>query len=165
MREAELVYRLYEDGYTEGNNPVAFVTHLHVVRGAKGAVSFSYVFPADPAAARASLHTNDPWLQDWISSPQGRGVDYHSPIPLHDWQTNSQSQCLALGKGPCYGDGSGLRAVQWLEEFQTYGTEWLVPALGDFYHEVFYDMGEKTIENLGFGETMQLLGDMFRGAG
>lgn len=160
-----MVYGFHETGYTEGHKPVTTTVHLHYLRGEKGAVSFEYRFMADPAAAAESLREELHWLLE----PMGSGVNWHSPVPLRDYQKEGGAlsglpvgECLALGSGPCYADGSSSRAEVWLLMLQTHGMEWLRQRLVSYYEEVFYDQAHydsyaEEVADMDFGEALTAL--------
>lgn len=70
-----------------------------------------------------------------LNLPMGFDVDYHSPTPQYEGQTPVKD-CHIL-QGDCYCDGSALRADEWAKKLVLLGTEWLWPALEEYYHEMF----------------------------
>lgn len=159
-REVELVYRVIDREYTEGKVPTASITRLHGLVGSKGAVSLQYSFLKDPIAARASWGQEGDRVLDLIAL-MPMGVDTHALAP--QYEGHSSMPCKLIG-GVCYPDGSGLRAIKVLEEFQSYGEEWLRGWLEAEYHIAFYPQeygdlvpDDEVLERLGFGQMMDML--------
>ena len=120
-------YRRHESGKNYGISDALIQFNLI---GPKGAVHFIF---------ETGWYTND--LQKHVASfgltektfqPSGRDLGYHSPIPMYEGQDIAQENCQVLN-GPCYSDGSGLRAAKWLPNFISGGTEWLWPQLEEEY--------------------------------
>lgn len=113
-------------------------THRFYLAGASGTVQFVYwLYAADN---RMTEILDRRW--------QGVDVGYHSPVPRYPEQMQQLPDgeaCEALRgplKGrPCFYDGSGLRAEEWLERLvQPDGTvdpEQVYVLLADYYHHVF----------------------------
>lgn len=66
--------------------------------------------------------------------PDGWDVGYHSPKPMYT-DHKPMEKCDLIN--PCYYDGSGLMADEWIEDFIAGGTKWLWPKLEELYHETF----------------------------
>lgn len=73
--------------------------HRYSVTGPRGAVNLTFSEPIP-------VH---PLLNRWM------GVDfgYHSPRPMYEGQ-EPETRCELLGEVPCFYDGSGLRADQYV---------------------------------------------------
>lgn len=152
-REAELVYKTWDEPFTEGHTPLTFVRHLHYVVGMKGAVAFSW---------REMVAGTPPPGVEFLAEPMGMDVGYHRPDRTSEWQSRNE-ECIALGGKPCYSDGSSLRAEEWLNQFLARDRDeaWLREKLSMEYHAVYYghDSDEDVVSRLGFSEVLYKVAD------
>ena len=70
-------------------------------------------------------------------SPTGTDVGYHSYVPMYKDQTPLIQECPLLGGKPCYYDGSGLLAEEWLEILIAEGDEKIWTLMEQEYHGWF----------------------------
>lgn len=73
--------------------------------------------------------------------PEGWDVGYHSYKPMYEDQKPMDNKCHILD-APCYYDGSGCMADEWVEDFVAGGTEWLWTKLEEEYHRRFDDVAK-----------------------
>jgi len=104
--------------------------------GEKGAVQFcfstgTYLPETHEYWKRKGLHT------DSVNDAMGFDVGYHSPDPMFDGHTISQEKCEHLGGKPCYYDGSGLKAEEWMEIFLREGDDAIWSRLEEYYKQTF----------------------------
>lgn len=105
------------------------------VIGDKGAVSFSFGTGIYTKAIREEFKNKG---RDF--EPMGYGVDYHSPIPIRDWQEEGEPSCSKCGwldGKPCYSDGSSLYADEVMEILISDGEEKMWATLEEYYHDTF----------------------------
>lgn len=69
---------------------------------------------------------------------QGADVGYHSPMPQYDGQGCMDDNCTHTG-GPCYYDGSGLRAEEWMVDWFAGGSDAIWPKMEQEWARVFGD--------------------------
>lgn len=75
--------------------------------------------------------------------PQVADVGYHSPKPMYDGQTVIHGECPYLDGRPCYYDGSGLRADEWVRDILLpKGSDGVWAALEEDYRERFEGNGD-----------------------
>lgn len=69
----------------------------------------------------------------------GHDVGYHSLVPLHDYQLEygSRANCDWLDGQSCYGDGSALRADEWMDVFVREGSDKIWEMLEVEYKTMF----------------------------
>jgi hypothetical protein len=115
-----------------------------VLKGEKGAVHFifmtgmylpeTYKWWADTGlrsvAGRLS-HSGYP------SGTMGVDVGYHAYTPHYEGQTISRDKCEWID-GPCYGDGSALRADEWFDIIMRKGSDEIWKMLEEDYKERFH---------------------------
>lgn len=122
-------------------NPQGSRGHCRIVFyliGPKGAIQFmigtTWSAPNDREHAKqfheSALFRLDPFM------PKGWDVGCHAHTPQYEGQTLQDSNCSIL-KGPCYYDGSGLYADEWIDDFVLGGTDWLWPRMEREYRERF----------------------------
>lgn len=69
--------------------------------------------------------------------PMGADVGYHSPVPRFDGHDPMFTECdLIPGGGPCYYDGSGMRAETLTEMFKVAGEPVIWAELESVYDEL-----------------------------
>jgi hypothetical protein len=72
------------------------------------------------------------------TGPSGYGIDYHSPVPQHEWHKEpSVSECEYLDGKPCYSDGTMLYSDEVLEVLILEGEEATWKRLEEFYENHF----------------------------
>lgn len=103
--------------------------------GPKGAVQWMIGLPFYTASVRPEM-AGWSWREDEQGRPTGWDLGYHAREAQYDGQTVLRDDCHVVG-GPCYYDGSGLNAELLIEGFVNGGTEWLWPALEEYYRAVF----------------------------
>ena len=109
-----------------------------MVKGNKGVVQFVVQTDWFLPAVQDELKDSKLPINIWGVRPDGIDVGYHSYAPLHEWQdSTTKESCPYLDGHPCYYDGSGLRAVDWVPDFLSGGTAWLWPQLEGYYNAVF----------------------------
>ena len=106
-----------------------------VVKGPLGATQFvlytGWFLPDTLAAWREA---NAP---SFLRDPLPADVGYHSPLPMYDGHEPMIDECKFVD-GPCYYDGSGLRAKDWFEQkLLTGGSEAVWEALEEEYTRLF----------------------------
>lgn len=138
--EAELVYLKFDNmcDFVEGHVPLKFTQKLRVIRGISGAVSFGWRECQGPVSKGDTV----PNEISFILEPFGLDVGYHRLERTAQWQHETRD-CLALGTASdvsCFGDGSSLRATQWLEEWLTVDKDedWMRDRLNAYYHATFH---------------------------
>jgi hypothetical protein len=101
-----------------------------VLKGEKGATQF---------LVYTGMHL--PNVQDWLFarsegynqfSPTGADIGYHSKTPHYEGQTVIDQCCPYLGC-PCYYDGSGLQADEFMPRFLEGGDKVVWPMLEERY--------------------------------
>lgn len=92
--------------------------------------------------------TYSEWLEpihglckDHVNRPMGADVGYHSRIPLYEGHSITQNDCKLLN-GPCYYDGSGLRAEEWLTVLIEQGGDAIWALMEQMYIERFSEVVE-----------------------
>lgn len=80
-----------------------------ILKGPKGAVQFAVTFPT--YLPHVELEKSS-----WSYNPRIMGFDvgYHAKEPQYEGQTPMEN--CTLFEGPCYYDGSSLRAEEWSKE-------------------------------------------------
>jgi hypothetical protein len=74
--------------------------------------------------------------------PMGADIGYHSRTPQYKGQAKMRGGCQYLGGKPCYYDGSGLRADEFIPAFLSGGSDAVWKMLEDEYRRRF-ESGEK----------------------
>lgn len=73
-----------------------------------------------------------------VGEPMGYSVNYHSPVPLHDFQKEEKPHdCDLLPGGKCYSDGSFLAGDDFLEALAVGGEPGVQEKLYGFYVDHF----------------------------
>lgn len=126
------------------NYGVGSVKCIMVLKGPKGAVHFvwapgMYLPSVYEWWASRGLHT-DGNKPDYM----GYDVGYHSPKPTYKGQSLSMDKCDYLD-GPCYTDGSGLRADTFMKIFVEEGDEAIWKKLEEDYDYHFGPKKKKTV--------------------
>ncbi len=114
-----------------------------VVKGEKGAVHF--VFGTGillektvedyikEGKANYELHSFGAF---YLNKPMGYDVGYHSLTPQYEGQ-ESRKDCEWLDGKACYGDGSAMRAEEWMKIFVAEGSEKIWSMLEEEYKSTF----------------------------
>ena len=68
--------------------------------------------------------------------PMAADIGYHSPKPMYEGQIK-RDKCDYLGGKPCYYDGSGLYAEEFMAEFINNGEDKLWTKMEGYYKETF----------------------------
>ena len=115
-----------------------------VLRGPKGAIQFLigtdwYPFAIQPEidAKKHAWDRANPPIRHRVR-PNGWDVGYHSPKPMYKGQETITKTCPDLADQPCYYDGSGLRADEWIKDILLpQGSDGVWQALETEYHVLF----------------------------
>jgi len=67
--------------------------------------------------------------------PYFADLSYHSRTCIN--KLDFYSADCKFNQGPCYSDGSGLRAAEFLPGFLHGGTDWLFPKLKEYYRYIY----------------------------
>lgn len=114
-------------------------------------MNLRFVLKGDKGATQFIVYTN--WhlphvqkeLEDkgtvCLIAPMPADVGYHSPIPQYEGQEPISEDCEYIG-GPCYYDGSGLRAISVFERFTAEGADAVWKELEEEYNRLF-ERGEE----------------------
>lgn len=121
---------------TRTNYGVGNMTVTFILKGPKGAVQWKIGTEWGIESVRNHL-ANFPLVFD-PRKPTGWDLGYHSPKPMYDGQSPMSGHCSVVG-GTCYYDGSSINADLLIEGFLAGGTDWLWPALTEYYRHVFED--------------------------
>ena len=107
-----------------------------ILKGPLGAVQFMIGTNWDLPDVQRELRARNRALEERFDQiqPTGWDVGYHSPKPMYEGQ-EPMTHCEIMD--PCYYDGSGLRADNWVPDFIAGGTEWLWPKLEAEYRRLF----------------------------
>lgn len=117
-----------------------------VLKGEKGAVNFTFftgMFLESTMEEYIKEGRAMPEVHDWgvfyINKPRGMDVGFHSLTPLYDYQKEygPRDGCEWLDGKPCYGDGSALRAGEWMKIFLSEGSDKIWEMLEVEYKERF----------------------------
>lgn len=105
-----------------------------VLTGPAGAVQFVVYtqIHLDIVARELWAKRDQPYAYE-TSRPMGADIGYHSPVPMYEGQTVQQDSCEYLDGRPCYYDGSGLRADEFMPEFLAGGSNAVWAMLGREY--------------------------------
>lgn len=110
-----------------------------VLKGKKGATQFvvytNWFLPHNQKElyekGKISSH-----LQFGNPEPMGVDIGYHSPKPMYENQS-SRPDCPYLNGKPCYYDGSGLRADEFIPTFLAGGSDAVWKMLEKEYQDIF----------------------------
>lgn len=106
-----------------------------VLKGEKGAVQFVLYTNWQLPHVREELDRKN--RDHFFCRPQPADLGYHSPVPLHEWQSPCNDSCEYLDGKPCYYDGSSLNAMPVYGRLLREGDEGVWNALEDYYHSIF----------------------------
>lgn len=126
-----------DDGTPHTNYGIGGVVITFILKGDAGAVQFKINTDWYPPHVQKVSHQRE-WLR-----PDGWDVGYHSPTPQYEGQEPiaEPGECPYVPEGcPCYYDGSGLRAEEWVKEYLLPGgSEAVWKALEEEYATLFID--------------------------
>lgn len=135
------------DSNPSKNYGIGCVQCFMVLKGNEGAVHFTF------STGMLLPETVDEYIRSgkaryevgnfgvyYLNKPTGYDVGYHSPVPLYEYQKEygGRENCDWLG-GPCFSDGSALRADEWLDIFLREGSDKIWEMLELEYKERFYE--------------------------
>lgn len=115
-----------------------------VLKGSKGAVHFIFgtgIFLPETVQdyykdGRDLFHYNFKGSEGRQAYYMGYDVGYHSHVSQFEGQTPREN-CDWLDNKPCYGDGSALRAEEWMDIFVRKGSDEIWKMLEEDYKELF----------------------------
>lgn len=150
--EVELVYRVLDWPYVEGDKPTEFIKRVHALTGVRGAVSFVWVpRPVDDKNIRDLERRigHEMW-------PMGFDVGYHRRERQSEWEFHHEDCDVIPSKTGCYYDGSSLRATEWLSEFRRrdFDEVWLRKMLRAEYALRFESDDTDAVDDMGLGEVI-----------
>jgi len=127
------------------NYGIGSVKCMMVLKGKNGAVHFIFstgMFLPETIKEyyrdkRDLFHFNYEGGEVKQSYYMGFDVGYHSHKPEFDGQHVSQTKCKWLDGKPCYSDGSGLRAEEWMDIFIRKGSDEIWKMLEEDYKSRF----------------------------
>lgn len=144
----------------------ASIRHIYVLRGERGAVQFVY-FDWGPGATDEVRAIDTKFMIQFghPMNPMPVDVGYHTPAPMNTMQVElgvTQEHCEWIG-GPCYTDGSSLRAqmlmTRWVQADRDDEVIW--SALHEYYLARFHadeiPTVAESIEDLDFSESLMLV--------
>lgn len=130
------------------NYGIGCVNCYMVLRGEKGAVHFTFatgMYLPSTMEEYIKEGRGMPEVHDWgvfyLNKPMGMDVGYHSltPVTEYDKEREPRPDCDWLDGKPCYGDGSAMRADEWLKIFLEKGSDEIWKMLEVEYNETFGD--------------------------
>lgn len=120
-----------------------------VLKGTKGAVHFTFgtgMFLESTMDEYARAGRLNPVVENnyvfILNRPMGYDVGYHSLTPLSEYEKENggRPDCDWLDGKPCYGDGSALRAEEWMKIFLEKGSDEIWKMLEVEYEQTFKDV-------------------------
>jgi len=109
-----------------------------VLKGARGAVQFVAFLGIQLPHVREELRRKHSATDKYDSfAPMGADVGYHAPAPCYEGQSLTHDSCPYLDGKPCYYDGSGLRADEFMPEFIAGGSDAVWAMLEQEYQKRF----------------------------
>lgn len=119
-----------------------------ILTGKKGATQFVVYTNWFPPHVQKELYKKGHIslrLEFGNPEPMGADIGYHSLLPQYEGQAKMKDGCPYLGGKPCYYDGSGLQADEFIPAFLAGGSDAVWKMLEKEYHRRFENKksGEK----------------------
>lgn len=117
---------------------IGAVKLVFCLRGPKGAMTFVVSTGMYPSHVTKEMWNGRLTKTYNPFEPMGFGFDYHVSAPCreyHEADKPSNASCEHIGGVPCWSDGSGLMASEFMPTFLEQGEEAVWLKLEELYHE------------------------------